>query len=159
MCHTVPSLITCTTVSANSFWTWFIFIWLPRGATRRNIKHKCLYCPALRWAGIVQPGPSARAGGLTLVTSRFDSQWRVLRYSSRPMEYFVWVMAGSRWLSLHPSLRGAACCGEQLFTNLQWSSMMIFKNLQWCSTIVNLAWHIDGVATTSKWRLMPSSKC
>ena len=35
----------------------------------------------------------------------------------------------------------------------------LFKNLQWCSAIVNLAWYIDGVATISKWRLMPSSKC
>ena len=35
----------------------------------------------------------------------------------------------------------------------------LLKNIQWCSDIVNLTWHIDGVATISKWRLMPSSKC
>ena len=105
MCHTVPSLITCTIVFANSFWTRFIFIWLPRGATRRNIKLKCLYCPVFRLAGVVQPGPSARASGLTLVTSRLDSQWRVLMHSFKPMEYFVWVMAGSGWLTPHSVVR------------------------------------------------------
>ena len=42
---------------------------------------------------------------------------------------------------------------------MTYPSPWLFKNLQWCSAIVNLAWHIDGVATISKWRLMPSSKC
>ena len=125
MCLKVPSLITCTTVFADSFWTWFIFTWLPRGATRRNIKLKCLYCPALRWTGIAQPGPSGRAGWLTFMTSWLDTQWRVPRRSFRPMEYVVWVMAGSGWLSPHPSLRGAACCAEQLVTNL---------NMNWCDS-------------------------